>query len=114
MNNRNIRIGDWVCDPSNYNYEMRVGLNEIAYAHIFNPIKLSERFLGLFKREEIGGRETYFKGEETRNVALEKLVGKWRLSIHTEDKHFEGEIITVQDFQHLLSDCGIYWDIKCD
>jgi hypothetical protein len=37
MDKRNIRIGDWICDASNYNYVLRAGINEIQCAHIFTP-----------------------------------------------------------------------------
>ena len=42
MDNRNMRIGDFVKDPVQ-NCNLRVGLNEIAYAEIFEGIALTRR-----------------------------------------------------------------------
>lgn len=114
MDNRNIRIGNWICDASNFNYELRAGINELQYANIFVPIPIETRFLGGFKPEEVAGKIVYYREEGTRCATLEDLGGKWMLSIHTQFAKFEGTIRFVHELQNFLSDCQIYWDIKCD
>lgn len=111
MDKKGIRYGNWICDISNYNYELRAGLSEMQYAHIFEPIFLSRRFLKMFKVEVIGGKEMFFKEEGLTLVSLENLSDKWRLSIHTENMKVEGKIKYVHELQNLLFDCGIRWDI---
>lgn len=111
MDKRNIRIGDWICDASNHDCELRAGMDELQYANIFVPIPLSRRFLKTFKPEEVSGRVFYYREEKNDSVVLEDMGGKWRLSIRTNDKVFEGIIKSVSQLQHLLSDCGIHWDI---
>lgn len=110
MDKRSIRIGNWVCDASNYNYELRVGINELEYANIFVPVKIAPRFLSIFREDDIAG--VYYKEENGAIVSIQKEgEGLWRLSIHTSSSKFEGYIRYVHELQNLLWDCGFKWDI---
>jgi hypothetical protein len=114
MDKRNIRIGDWICDASNYNYVLRAGINEIQCAHIFTPLGLTDRFLWNFKIDTIGGEEVFYRNEGSQACSLQDEGGRiWRVSIHTQFMKVEGTIRYVHELQHFLLDCGIYWDI-CD
>lgn len=113
MNKRNIRVGDWITDASNYNYTLRAGINEIQCAHIFTPVPLAENYLRDFRTDTVGGQEVYYRSEGGQVCSLQDEGGKWRISIHTQFLKVEGTIRFVHELQHFLSDCGIYWDI-CD
>lgn len=112
MDKRSIRIGNWVCDASNYNYELRVGINELEYANIFVPVKIAPRFLSIFRKDEIEGKEVYYKEEKGAVVSVESIgQGLWRLSIYTSSCKYDGYIRYVHELQNLIADCGFKWDI---
>lgn len=113
MDARDIRLGDIVCDPSNYNYELVVGFSELKCAYLFIPVLLNESHLRKFSRSSLNGNEVYYREEGRNIVSIENLGGEWRVSIHSEQFSVEGKIHYVHELQHLLNDTYIHWRL-CD
>lgn len=113
MDKRLLRVGDWIVDQSNYNYEMRATTECIAFAHLFAPVTFGERFLSGFRKETLDGKDVWYRSEGENICSLEQDGERWRVSIHSEHLKIEGSIKFVFQLQHLLTDCQIYWDI-CD
>lgn len=111
MDKRDIRIGNWVRDTANYNYEFRAGISAIECANLFSPIPISAKFLKEFKRDELMGNEIFHKDDGSGVVVVENNRTHWRLSIHTMSTKLETKIFYVHELQNFLSDCKIYWDI---
>lgn len=113
MNKQNMRIGDYVRDPMQ-NYNLRVGLNEIAYSEIFEGIALTKKFFEKngFAVDTATGNEVLYKQDEGIFVTAEdKGEGKWFVQVRHGDMAFVGNIFTVHHFQHLLVDCLVFWKI---
>lgn len=111
MERKSIRVGDWVNDPSNYNYELKAGVNEIQCAGLFNPITLKERYLAIFRCDILDGEKIYYKNEGANVVTLRLVGDNWEINIHSEKSVLKSEIKYVHELQHFLSDCGIGWEI---
>ena len=113
MDNRNMRIGDFVKDPVQ-NYNLRVGLNEIAYSEIFEGIALTRRFFdkNAFKVDTTTGNEVLYRQDGGAIVTAEdKGNGCWFVQVRHGRMTFAGDIFTVHHFQHLLTDCLVFWKI---
>ena len=113
MDNRNMRIGDFVKDPVQ-NYNLRVGIEEIAYSEIFEGIPLTRRFFDKndFAVDTTTGNEVLYRQEGGTFVTAEdKGDGCWYVQIRHGRMTFAGDIFTVHHFQHLLVDCLVFWKI---
>lgn len=111
MDKRDIRVGNWVFDTRNYNYEFKVDMEAISCSELFTPIELRDKFLESFHSEEIEGRKVYSREKDTNLIVLEKNDTNWRLSIHTPSTNVETSIRYVHELQNLMNDCHIYWEI---
>lgn len=111
MEKRALRLGNWICDASNYNYEFRAGINELQYSNIFVPIPLSDRFLKAFKVEHLGDSTMFYKEFVGGIVTIEKAGDVWNLRIHSGDNKVEWSIRFVHELQNFLSDCSVEVEI---
>ena len=113
MDNRNMRIGDFVKDPVQ-NYNLRVTLNEIEYSELFEGIALTRRFFdknGFAVDTTTGNKVLYKQDGGIFVTAEEKGAGKWFVQVRHGNMTFAGDIFTVHHFQHLLVDCLVFWKI---
>ena len=113
MDKRNMRIGDFVRDPEQ-NGNLIVTLNEIDYSELFEGIPLTRQFLdkNAFKVDTTTGNEVLYRQEGgTFVTADDKGDGCWYVQIRHGKMKFAGDIFTVHHFQHLLSDCLVFWKI---
>lgn len=113
MDKRNMRIGDFVRDPEQ-NDNLIVTLNEIGYSELFEGIPLNRRFFdkNAFKVDTTTGNEVLYRQEGGAFVTAEdKGNGRWSVQIRHGKMIFAGDIFTVHHFQHLLSDCLVFWNI---
>lgn len=112
MDKRNLRIGDYVKDPNNYGYTIRVGIDELRYAELFQPAPLYDDFFtknGIIG-EEIGGEINYYLSKGPISIRANKVGEKWNVSVRNmaEKRKFEGEIMAIHEFQHVLDDCFVH------
>ena len=113
MDKRNMCIGDFVKDPV-LNEKLRVTLNEIEYSHLFEGIPLKRKFFdkNAFKIDTTTGNEVLYRQEGGAFVTAEdKGQEGWFVQIRHGKMTFAGNIFTVHHFQHLLSDCLVFWII---
>ena len=113
MDNRTMRIGDFVKDPVQ-NYNLRVTLNEIEYSELFEGIPLTRRFFDKndFAVDTSTGNEVLYRQEGGTFVTAEyKGNGGWFVQVRHGRMTFAGDIFTVHHFQHLLTDCLVFWKI---
>ena len=112
MDNRNLRIGDYVKDPNNYGYICRVGIDELRYSEIFQPAPLYEEFFTKngINAEEVAGETAYFLEKGPIIINARKQGEVWLVSVRNmhEKRKFEGEIRYLHEFQHVLDDCLIH------
>ena len=108
-----MRIGDFVRDPEQ-NENLRVTLNEIDYSEIFGGIPLTRRFFDkkACKGDTTTGNEVLYRQEGGTFVTAEdKGNGGWFVQVRHGRMTFAGDIFTVHHFQHLLTDCLVFWKI---
>ena len=108
-----MRIGDFVRDPGQ-NENLRVTLNEIEYSELFEGIPLTRRFFDKndFAVDTSTGNEVLYRQEGGTIVTAEyKGNGGWFVQVRHGRMTFAGDLFTVHHFQHLLSDCLIFWKI---
>ena len=108
-----MRIGDFVRDPEQ-NENLRVTLNEIEYSEIFEGIPLDRSFFDKngFAVDTTTGNEVLYKQDGGIFVTAEhKGSGKWFVQVRHGNMTFAGDIFKVHHFQHLLTDCLVFWII---
>ena len=113
MDKRSMRIGDFVRDQAQ-NENLIVTLNEIVYSELFEGIPLTRQFFdkNAFKVDTTTGNEVLYRQEGGAFVTAEdKGNGRWSVQIRHGKMTFAGDIFTVHHFQHLLSDCLVFWII---
>ena len=113
MDKRSMRIGDFVRDQAQ-NENLIVTLNEINYSELFEGIPLTRQFFdkNAFKVDTTTGNEVLYRQEGGAFVTAEdKGNGCWYVQIRHGKMKFTGDIFTVHHFQHLLSDCLVFWKI---
>lgn len=113
MDKRELRVGDFVKDPAQ-NYTMRVGVEEIAYAELFEGLPLTKTFFvkNGYKETEIDGKVVLFRQEaEIIATAEERTEGQWFVQVRKGYTKFEGIVYWVHHYQHILSDTRVYWKI---
>lgn len=113
MDKRELRVGDFVKDPAQ-NYTMRVGVEEIACAELFEGLPLTRGFFDKngFRVDTTIGKEVLYKQDgEILVMAEDNGAGKWFVRVRHGTTTFSGEIFTVHHYQHILSDTRVYWKI---
>ena len=108
-----MRIGDFVRDQAQ-NENLIVTPNEIEYSELFEGIPLNRRFFdkNAFKVDTTTGNEVLYRQEGGAIVTAEdKGNGCWYVQVRHGGMSFAGNIFTVHHFQHLLSDCLVFWKI---
>lgn len=116
MDKRVLRIGDFVQDTKNQGYAIRVGISEMHYTELFEPIKLTDEFFlsNEFKMQEFNGEKNYYRQDEAKSVvAHQNKSGSWDIDIRNgQDFRYIGRLTAVHEVQNALSECFIYWKIK--
>jgi len=110
MDKRNLRIGDYVKDPNNFGYTIKVGLDELRYSELFNPAPLYEEFFTKngFEVQELGGETNYFLSKGPVSIRANRVDEiLWSVSVRNlrDKRKFEGEIRAIHELQHATSDC---------
>lgn len=112
MDIRELRVGNYVKDPKNCGYTIRLELDDLHFAHLFQPAPL---YGGFFEKNGIGkeciGEEThYFVSNEDMSIAATKEEELWSVRVINFRKNmsFTGRIGAIHEFQNILSDCGLY------
>ena len=90
MDRRVLKIGNFVQDAKNQGYAIRVGISEMHYTELFEPIKLTDEFFlsNEFKVQEFNGEKNYYRFR------------------------YIGKLTAIHEVQNALSECHIYWKIK--
>ena len=116
MDKRVLRIGDFVQDAKNQGYAIRVGISEMHYTELFEPIKLTDEFFlsNEFKLQEFNGEKNYYRQDEAKSVvAHQNINGSWDIDIRNGyDFRYIGKLTAIHEVQNALSECFIYWKIK--
>ena len=116
MDKRVLRIGDFVQDAKNQGYAIRVGISEMHYTELFEPITLTDEFFlaNGFKAEEFNGEKNYYRHDDTMVVvAHQNINGSWDIDIRNGyDFRYIGKLTAIHEVQNALSECFIYWKIK--
>lgn len=112
MEAKDIRMGDWVRDPRNYNYEARADIGILGSAELFEGVEISPKILlanGL-KENKIGSEIAYYieKGNAAITVAKDEF--GWRVSVRNGVFVYAGYLVFVHELQHAVSDCFIEFD----
>ena len=116
MDKRVLRIGDFVQDAKNQGYAIRVGISEMHYTELFEPIKLTDEFFlsNEFKMQEFNGEKKYYRQDEAKSVvAHQNKSGSWDIDIRNgQDFRYIGKLTAIHEVQNALSECFIYWKIR--
>lgn len=116
MDKRVLRIGDFVQDAKNQGCAIRVGISEMHYTELFEPIKLTDEFFlsNEFKLQEFNGEKNYYRQDEAKSVvAHQNKSGSWDIDIRNgQDFRYIGKLTAIHEVQNALSECFIYWKIK--
>jgi len=116
MDRRVLKIGNFVQDAKNQGYAIRVGISEMHYTELFEPIKLTDEFFlaNGFKAEEFNGDKNYYRQEDTKVVvAHQNENGSWDIDIRNgQDFRYIGKLTAIHELQNALSECHIYSKIK--
>ena len=116
MDRRVLKIGNFVQDAKNQGYAIRVGISEMHYTELFEPIKLTDEFFlsNEFKMQEFNGEKNYYRHEDTKCVvANQSKSGSWDIDIRNgQDFRYIGKLTSIHEVQNALSECHIYWKIK--
>lgn len=116
MDRRVLKIGNFVQDAKNQGYAIRVGISEMHYTELFEPIKLTDEFFlsNEFKMQEFNGEKNYYRQEDTKGVvAHQNKSGSWDIDIRNgQDFRYIGKLTAIHEVQNALSECFIYWKIK--
>ena len=111
-----MKIGNFVQDAKNQGYAIRVGISEMHYTELFEPIKLTDEFFlsNEFKVQEFNGEKNYYRQEGAIGVvAHQNKRGSWDIDIRNgQDFRYIGRLTAVHEVQNALSECFIYWKIK--
>ena len=108
-----MRIGDFVRDQAQ-NENLIVTLNEIDYSELFEGIPLTRLFFdkNAFDVDTTTGNEVLYRQEGGAFITAEdKGNGCWYVQVRHGRMTFAGDIFTVHHFQHLLTDCLVFWKI---
>lgn len=117
MDKRALKIGDWVQDARNRDYPIKVGVAELRYTELFEPIKITEDVLvkNGFRAEEFNGEKNYFRSEGTQTAVAHRTGEVWDVDIRNGNTHrYIGKITAVHELRNALSDCFIYWKFECE
>ena len=116
MDKRVLKIGNFVQDAKNQGCAIRVGISEMHYTELFEPIKLTDEFFtgNGFKVEEFNNIKNYFRAEGEATMVAHKSNGPlWEIDIRNGlDFRYVGKLTAVHEVQNALSECFIYWKIK--
>ena len=116
MDKRVLRIGDFVQDAKNQGYAIRVGISEMHYTELFEPIRLTDEFFFAngFKAEEFNNSKNFFRFEGSASLIAHKVEGPvWNIDIRNgQDFRYIGKVTAVHEVQNALFECRIYWKIK--
>lgn len=116
MDRRVLKIGNFVQDAKNQGYAIRVGISEMHYTELFEPIRLTDEFFlaNGFKVEEFNNTKNFFRAEGSMSVVAHKGEGPtWDIDIRNgQDFRYVGKLTAVHEVQNALSECFIYWKIK--
>lgn len=116
MDKRVLRIGDFVQDAKNQGYAIRVGISEMHYTELFEPIKLTDEFFlsNEFKLQEFNEEKNYYRQDEAKSVvAHQNKSGSWDIDIRNgQDFRYIGRLTAIHELQNALSECFIYWEIR--
>ena len=116
MDKRVLRIGDFVQDAKNQGYAIRVGISEMHYTELFEPIKLTDEFFlsNEFKLQEFNGEKNYYRQDEAKSVvAHQNKSGSWDIDIRNgQDFRYIGKLTAIHEVQNALFECRVYWKIK--
>lgn len=115
MDKRLLKIGNFVQDAKNQGYAIRVGISEMHYTELFEPIKLTGEFFlsNEFKAEEFNGVKNYYRQDEDKSVVAHENCGVWEIDIRNGlDFRYTGKLTSVHELQNALADCFIYWKIR--
>lgn len=113
MNYKNLRIGDWVIDPKNYNRPMKMDAQTIGYAGWFTGLPILKNFWkanGL-KDEELDGKVIYYKEKNGAMVSVHNLSDGYKVIVRNGEYKYEGVCNSVHEYQHALADCQIDWEV---
>ena len=116
MDRRVLKIGNFVQDAKNQGYAIRVGISEMLYTELFEPIELTDEFFlsNEFKVQEFNGEKNYYRQDEAKSVvAHQNKSGSWDIDIRNgQEFRYIGKLTAVHEVQNALSECFIYWEIK--
>ena len=117
MDRRVLKIGNFVQDAKNQGYAIRVGISEMHYTELFDPVKLSEDFflLNEFKLQEFNGEKNFYRQEDNKSVVAHQHGSGplWDIDIRNgQDFRYIGKLTAVHEVQNALAECFIFWKIK--
>lgn len=116
MDRRVLKIGNFVQDTKNQGYAIRVGISEMHYTELFEPIKLTDEFFlaNGFEMQELNGERNYYRQEDTKSaVAHQNQFGSWYIDIRNgQDFRYIGVLTSIHEVQNALSECFIFWKIN--
>ncbi len=116
MDRRVLKIGNFVQDAKNQGYAIRVGISEMHYTELFEPIKLTDEFFlsNEFELQEFNGEKNYYRQDEAKSVvAHQNKSGSWDIDIRNgQDFRYIGKLTAIHELQNALSECHIYLKIK--
>ena len=115
MDRRVLKIGNFVQDAKNQGYAIRVGISEMHYTELFEPIKLTDDFFLLndFQMQEINGQRNFFRQEENTSVVAHQNGSAWEIDVRNgQDFRYVGRLTAIHEVQNALSECFIFWKIR--